>query len=244
MTSEDFDAASDTCEPPRLEQKFLIKEFDHEAAALSLKLHSVGFIEEYPMRSVHSIYFDDEDLSLAQAHRMGVSRRRKLRIRWYGKPFEESCDAFARSSNMMLESKTRNDHLIQKSRLVFSARRLAHRQTAEWPGIWRHWMAGMRPICLVSYTRRYFVTIDRTIRSTLDFALVARPHDDWQNLPHHHRTGCSFPLLLGELKCVPAQAKDAARVAQSLPWAHVQHSKFMRAVDSCLSMTREILPNF
>jgi hypothetical protein len=48
-----------------------------------VQLHPAAFIEAYPLRQVNSLYFDTLDGDCLNANLIGISERRKLRLRWY-----------------------------------------------------------------------------------------------------------------------------------------------------------------
>lgn len=45
---------------------------------------AIGFIEEHLKRLINGVYFDDELFSSYWENKEGVTRRTKLRLRWYG----------------------------------------------------------------------------------------------------------------------------------------------------------------
>lgn len=49
-----------------------------------IRLHPARLRETYPLRQVNNLYFDTPHLSSFNANQVGISKRQKLRLRWYG----------------------------------------------------------------------------------------------------------------------------------------------------------------
>lgn len=128
-----------------------------------------------PVSRVNSIYFDDARLSSAAESLAGVSRRVKLRLRWYD-------ENFARRG-LFFEVKRRNGQIISKDRTPLEAAdaidRIPYEQLTAWlsevlapePAA----LLSLRPIpiTLVSYRREHFRDRDSSIRLTLDYQIEA-----------------------------------------------------------------------
>ncbi len=71
----------------RYERKFYLEGVSRDDVELLLKLHPAIFSEIYNERIINSIYFDSLDLEHYFDNINGVSRRIKVRIRWYGNMF-------------------------------------------------------------------------------------------------------------------------------------------------------------
>ena len=68
----------------RYELKFACQEAAYERVRSVLHLHPAGIRRLHPTRTVQSIYFDTPFGRALEENRAGVSRRNKLRLRWYG----------------------------------------------------------------------------------------------------------------------------------------------------------------
>jgi len=68
----------------RYEIKFLLDDVGLSDALEWLYSHTTA-VEMYDKRVVNSIYFDDMEFSAVQDNLSGISDRKKLRLRWYGR---------------------------------------------------------------------------------------------------------------------------------------------------------------
>src|SRR6056300_1372620 len=65
----------------RYELKFVLNENQLSHFKNLIKLH--GFKKQHPKRKVSSIYFEDYSFNSLRDNISGISRRRKIRLRWY-----------------------------------------------------------------------------------------------------------------------------------------------------------------
>ena len=72
----------------RNEKKFIISPC--QFSDLKLLLLSQGFRECYPSRKIASLYYDTNDLELFYASEDGLSKRKKIRVRWYNDQISSS----------------------------------------------------------------------------------------------------------------------------------------------------------
>ena len=91
----------------RYEYKMVVENLILEEARNIILHNPVSFFERYPMRKVNNIYFDTNDLSNYYNSLSGISRRSKLRFRWYGEP--------THSISGSLELKEKKGMLISKT---------------------------------------------------------------------------------------------------------------------------------
>ena len=69
----------------RFERKWVYYNNDHFALINELLRSKLFFNFNYPKRRVNSIYFDDSINSSVIENLEGNSKKKKIRIRWYGK---------------------------------------------------------------------------------------------------------------------------------------------------------------
>ena len=96
----------------REETKYVFR--DHDVAALrDVLLRSCRPISYAgPVSTVHSLYFDDEQLSACRANLDGIGIRHKTRLRWYDRP--------APDGELYFETKWRRHRVVGKRRLPIS----------------------------------------------------------------------------------------------------------------------------
>jgi hypothetical protein len=130
-----------------------------------------------PTSRVTSLYFDDARLSACRLNLDGVSRRTKLRLRWYDTPFPEVRAFF--------EVKKRLDEAVVKERVALRPRlppgplllrRLPERLASVLPsGHSELLLARGEPVLMVEYERAYFEAVGEPVRLTVDNDLTFYP---------------------------------------------------------------------
>ena len=157
----------------RRELKFALPGVDAATiiGTLSTNLKPIAFGSE-PDSRVSSIYFDDDQLISCRESMDGVSRRTKLRLRWYDSPPEATRE-------LWFELKHRRNVSISKERFPI----LLERPLSEYryTDLHRHVMGSLAsetaeewlmrrpsPTVLVSYRRRHFRDPSSGIRLTVD----------------------------------------------------------------------------
>ena len=134
----------------------------------------VNLIKEiYQKREVNSFYYDNKDLNLFTESKKGTKQRKKIRVRYYNQNHDE----------LFLENKLKNDEINWKrynslnSKLnenILPVRYLDKTNNIKdlyLPSIINN---QFKPKLLISYTRRYFNTLDKELRITLDYRISFR----------------------------------------------------------------------
>jgi hypothetical protein len=221
-------------EDARPDLRYEVKIVCHADAYPSVRAH-LDLCDEvvrrlHPTRRVQSVYLDTHDGDALEENLAGVSRRAKLRVRWYG--------TAARGVRAVLERKVRVNTLGWKDlwrlpepidvagadRHAFMA---ALRGAAD--ARWAERLSGeLGPAQWVAYTREYLATADRRVRITLDTDL-------WLcDQRARARLDARFPtpiprLLIVELKA-PEDAYDAVQaLMHRFPAPQGKSSKFVLA---------------
>ena len=73
-----------TTEEGRLEIKFVAYAYEVDRVVQWLRLHHAAFDKPFPDRRVHNVYFDSYDYDAYGENLSGISKRVKVRYRWYG----------------------------------------------------------------------------------------------------------------------------------------------------------------
>ena len=87
----------------RYEIKFTVDAHEAQAIPAILIEHPAMFRKAYPNRIVNNIYLDTDDMATCFDNLAGISERKKIRVRWYGKPNQ--------IINPILEEKIKNNTL-------------------------------------------------------------------------------------------------------------------------------------
>ncbi|MGB0583213.1 MAG: polyphosphate polymerase domain-containing protein [Limisphaerales bacterium] len=195
-----------------------------------LKLHPELFREIYHPRDVNSIYLETEEFKKFNEHVEGTQHREKYRIRWYG-------DLTGRVEKPILEVKVKHNQMNDKRRYELQPFELTEEKpwsavepalkTIEPGKLDREIALAQRPVTLVRYHRRYYLSNDRKARITIDTDLqwysagIAGQRLKKEGAPPH---------VVIELKYDHDHAVDAGRVSSLLPPRHQRHSKYLSAV--------------
>jgi SPX domain protein involved in polyphosphate accumulation len=203
---------SDAVTGVRREVKFVFPAADPEKIARVLEQNAepVRFGES-DVSSVSSIYFDDHRLSSCEESMAGVSRRVKLRVRWY--------DESMATRRLFFERKRREGSTIHKDRTAFDLAapldripysKLVDQLDAQLDPVDGAWLARRQePTMLVAYRRRHFRDRDSAIRITLDWDL--RGYDQLGRLRPSRDTEVEADWrVIVEGKAVPG-SEDALR---------------------------------
>ena len=180
----------------------------------------------YPDRQVHSVYLDSANLDDYQDNVAGLSKRGKLRLRWYNNA----------SENVVLELKNKRGRLANK--LVLDL----HNPSGEAPlsraTVQQLLRSNERSIAVarqqhlfptlhVHYQRSYY-EIAPAIRMTLDHHILYQKLYPLQS----HNTTTSVVDVVVEFKYPVSHAKIAARLLAGIPARVFRHSKYVIGVDT------------
>jgi len=156
----------------RYERKFVISELDRYEVEAMIRCHTAMFSEIYHRRMVNNIYFDSLNMDSYFTNEAGTGQRVKIRIRWYG-------DLYGMIEKPVLEVKCKDNQLGSKMRFAL----LCFRLDADFslncimevltrsniPMSVREELMSMQMTLLTRYSRKYFQSVDRKYRLTIDW---------------------------------------------------------------------------
>jgi hypothetical protein len=220
-------------ETARQEIKFVTNRLNYDVIEQWLKLHTLGFHEAFPIRTVNNVYFDTFELSAFGENLAGVSERTKVRYRWYGESQEPA------PGRLEIKQK-RNQYGWKQIYKVpespwspgsnwLDIRHSIASQGGQEAGIWLD--QNPLPVMINRYVRRYYLSACQRIRITLDFDQQVwdqrkNPYPDFSleaNLPE---------TFVVECKCDRKERDLASSVLIGMPIRVARHSKYMNAVDA------------
>jgi len=158
----------------RFERKFYLPTLPFGAFEVMLKHHPMRFREVYPQRYVNNIYLDTFDFENYSDNVVGVSKRMKVRIRWYG----VSKGAVL---NPRLELKIKKNMLGTKK--IFQLNELSIDEELSKPSITKlfessnisHdvllYLKSLDVVLMNGYTRKYFCSSNGKYRITVDLGV-------------------------------------------------------------------------
>ncbi len=187
-------------------------------------------VQQYADRVIHSVYLDTSEFDDYQDNVSGISKRGKLRLRWYN-------DA---ADNMVLELKNKRGKLANKliigldnpsGALPFDrsvANRLL-RSNARSLAVARQ--CNLFPSLHVQYLREYYeiapdirMTIDRNIRYQSLYPIRSS------------RTRASLVDVVIEFKYPTSKSRKAAQLLAGMPGRVFRHSKYVIGVDTVCAL--------
>jgi hypothetical protein len=216
----------------RYERKFVPTTISRRQIESSLRLHPASFREIYHPRCVNNIYFDTPSLGNYRDNVDGLSRKLKVRIRWYGDPIGEvnrpKLEIKERVGQLGTKHAARLRGFSVQSGMTANDVISRLRETDELAEF-SAYLSTVRPVLLNHYTRRYWMSRDGCFRVTLDwgirfYRMLGRRYD------FSYATHDSGKVIL-ELKYQREMDPDAERVSRYFPCRLNKSSKYVTGVN-------------
>ena len=216
----------------RYERKFTANATHRSEILHYIKAHPAFFREVFHPRQVNNIYLDSKELAFYKANVIGVSERKKVRIRWYGDLFgsiEKPTLEFKikhglvgdkwswKIANFELDKNFEGDYLQEK----FKLSNLPHPILES--------LQNLEPTLLNSYQRTYFLSADKKYRLTLDEQLDYNRISNKNNLFLQKRSTPNQYIL--ELKYGLDLDHHVDTISGKLPFRLDKSSKYVNGID-------------
>ena len=208
----------------RYEYKMVLGNLTLEEAKNAILLHPNSFFERYPMRKVNNIYFDTNDLSNYYDSLAGISRRSKLRLRWYGESIQRvSGNLELKEKNGMLISK-----ITQKINNKIDLKDISYREITSIikqnlrGRLHIEFLYACLPVLINSYYRCYYEAADSSARITIDYDLKVFD----QRLYNKPNISFQTPLpnrIIIEIKVDKKEELNIKEITNSLPFRITQN---------------------
>lgn len=199
-------------EEKRIERKMYFPDKDKDSLVRLIKTHSYGFKETFPERQVNSIYYDTESLDNFWDNENGHENRIKLRIRWYGGALEPDKKAVIelkiKKGDVGSKIREKLDNNNQKIKDLFRA---------------------TSPVIKIHYKRRYYESMDRKIRMTVDYDITYTGLLDIRN----SSKPCTEPGCVVEIKYDVSLDNKISDITQVFGHRIDKFSKYARGIFSC-----------
>lgn len=228
--------AQDTNEEVRLEIKFVAYAAEVDRVMHWLRLHHAAFTRPFPNRRVHNIYFDSYNYEAYGENLSGISRRVKVRYRWYGESSQPDAG--------VLEVKCKKNKFGWKHRFpVVHApsqsgmrwRDIRQGISEELPAAGKIWLNTYpQPVILNRYDRQYYVSADEAVRVTIDTGMKVFDQR-YKSIPNMTRSADIPDLMVIEFKALPEAQDRVNRAVQGLPIRVNRHSKYTTGVEAIYS---------
>lgn len=198
-----------------------------------IKRNSFLFREVFYKRQVNNIYFDTIGYNDYFDNVLGVSDRKKIRIRWYG-------DTLGQIKNPVLEIKIKKGLVGDKWSYKLKAFTLNNNFTNDYiqeiiknsdlPLPILQSVKMVTPTLLNSYKRKYFLSADKKFRITLDFDLLYYKIDKRFN--NFYRKPASDTNKIIELKYALGEDFRANAVTTEFPFRLNKNSKYVNGLNT------------
>lgn len=209
----------------RYERKYRIEGVHINVILQHLLLHPAGLSKLYPDRQINNIYFDTPSLTTYKENVMGLARRDKYRVRWYGwNPLQVA--------NPQLEIKHRRNNVGTKTikkvtPFTFDHLRPLVKEVNEKSSTF----ALLQPALQNSYKRAYFGTKDEKFRITLDWDLRYASMRTSRQFRGYQKEDYNVHIL--EVKYEQEIEKEADRITQFFPFKSTKNSKYVTGIELC-----------
>lgn len=217
----------------RYERKFAIDSVSKDEIEILIKYHHCLFQEIFYERRVNNIYLDTINLDNYMDNEIGISKRMKVRIRWYG-------DIFGVIQKPVLELKIKDGLLGSKQsfklgeieisdNLKISDIYNAIRSSITIPDFLKSELLQLNMYLLNSYKRKYFLSSDEKFRITIDSDMVFYKIQNDFNSFLFERAAENTTVL--ELKYDKANDMNAKNVSNGFPFRNTKYSKYITGMN-------------
>jgi hypothetical protein len=216
----------------RYEFKLAGRGYSPAQARSWIMLHPEGFRVAYPSRVVNNLYLDTVDLSSFNDNLASVSARSKLRLRWYGLPRGTAI------AEPILELKLKDNLLGYKKRQELACTLDLAQPYAELLKViqlnagdeWQPRLQKSTQATLINrYRREYFISPDKAIRATLDYAQEAF-NQRLGSRPNLSRRLPLDSLVVIEVKAAPEYYERLQSIMGYFPIQRTRNSKYISGV--------------
>jgi len=216
----------------RYERKFFIQHFTKHDVESEIKLHPAVFFEIYCERRVNNIYLDSFDMGNYFDNVIGLEKRTKVRIRWYG-------DLLGDIDSPVLELKAKNGLVCKKTSFSLPGIRLDADfsnetlrdilKKSELSDRLKLDLGCLDIALLNTYRRRYYLSADKKYRLTLDSNLEFYGMASFKNR-FLDRSIDHISVVL-EVKYDKDYDAGANRITSCFPFRMTKSSKYITGVE-------------
>jgi len=217
----------------RYERKFFINNIDGPAIESMLQNTLFGFSEMYPSRWVNNIYFDYLDFRNYMDNVAGNMYRVKSRIRWYG-------DLWQEIEQPKLELKIKQGLVGAKKIFDLNAFNLKRgidannikqviTDSLSSEQVTAHNLKEQNPVMLNRYRRKYFQSLDKKFRMTVDDHQSFYKFNKYQNSFLQKVQDSSNTII--ELKYTKENDRLVSNITNLFPFRVTKSSKYARGIE-------------
>lgn len=215
----------------RYERKFVVSNYTYPLS-LFLKTLSVPFREAYPSRIINNVYFDTADFQSLAENIHGKSDRVKIRMRWYDeltthKVYHPKLEYKIKRSLLGTKKVYSLGNVARRKDLLDKKSIYSNFEDSDLPADVMHDLKKRQPVLINRYQRKYYESLDRLIRITLDTKIDFRK---FNNRPSGIGSAINVPDIL-ELKYDEGREDYGRRVGNMLPFRLSKFSKYQLGME-------------
>ncbi len=213
----------------RIEKKFLINNYDKKFICNLIKVNTFFFKKKYRGRYINNIYFDDINFSSYTDNLSGISKRKKIRIRWYGNLFgtivnpyleiKSKINLYGSKKKIKINNFQLNKKVISKDLINLLNNNILPKQVTK---------LSITPVLINRYYREYYETFDGRFRVTVDTSLnyysTRTKNISFENSFKESNT------LIVELKFSPEHQALANKISAQFPFRSTKSSKYVMGI--------------
>ena len=216
----------------RYEKKYVFSSLNENKFFFHLNRHPFLFERAYDDRFINNIYFDTPSMMCYWDNVIGLSKRVKVRIRWYG-------DSYGHIQNPILEFKIRNnslgskvsfklDEMVINSNLTIDS---IHKQFDQLDISYpiKEFLLSLRMTLMNGYSRKYYISKDKKYRLTYDselhFLSIYNYHNSFTKIVK------SSNRRILEMKYDEHMDNHASQISNYFPFRMTKSSKYVFGVD-------------
>ncbi len=155
----------------RIEKKFVLGKLKNDFLKKLLLIN--GFNKQYPDRNISSIYLDTLNYNFAKDNINGVSRRKKIRLRWYNDNLDKISYEEKNKENFNVWKKTSKLNFeIDKTKIIESLKNKISNLYNKNNNF------NYKFVLKTNYTRSYWISNNKKIRATIDININTSPAND------------------------------------------------------------------
>ena len=212
----------------RIEKKFVLGK--HEDDSLKKILLINGFTQIFSSREIDSIYLDTENYDFAKDNINGVSKRKKLRFRWYNNDLNNVYFEEKKKQNFLVEKNVNKiSTSLKKINLVQNLKDYFYNLNKNYNNF------NYRFVLKTNYLRSYWISDDKKIRATIDTDINTCPVENMTKI-------IDLPETILEFKFAP-NSEIFFREFLSQKGLNIRSKKYSKYLQSFVALEESGLIN-
>ncbi len=202
-----------------------------------LKNSFCHFRQHYPDRYIRSVYFDSTNLDSYESNIAGISKRMKLRYRWYGNaisPQLGKLEVKRRINSLGWKSIIETDYpsYLNENQLRKLSKSFIPSLGISFYDLYKFYSI---PVTTIGYKRKYFISRDRNIRATIDKSQFYIRQFGKSSYSLDKQRFDRENIIL-EIKCPERYSDNLSAILNGVPLRLSKSSKYVSAVNTLLKI--------